>query len=124
MNSKNITTVNIPRDTIDPHFRYKRIVVKPVFINKSGGQWLIPKNVLDTLSKNIERDKTIIQKVIQNAIHSPVRKTVDGIVFKTEKNIDDIIEDYILSDVLCRACGNPETIVQSDNTIYCRACGN
>jgi hypothetical protein len=116
-------TVNIPKDTIDPHFRYKRVVVQGTFVRKNGGCWFVDSNTLALLSKGIARPQKSIVQHIKKRINAPVYETKEGVYFKTLNSIDDMVEDYILENVLCKTCGNPETFIEG-NKATCKACGD
>lgn len=118
-------SVNIPRDSDDPFYRYKRIVLNVTSINKNNGTSVIQLDELTKLSKDLDRDVKQIISYIQHKTHSRISKQSSCYHIRGQfstKEIDDIIEEYIDMHVICGLCGNPETI-EGKKSITCKACG-
>lgn len=111
---------------MDPFYRYKRMVLQPSIVSKNGGSTTIKMSELELLAKQLERQVcdliTHIKRSCKTSIFIKgeiltVRKVL------SKKELDDIIEEYIESNILCTVCGNPETLVKK-STLRCKACGS
>ena len=78
--------VSMPKGTLDPYFRYKRIVLQSSIISKSGGNTTVPICDLNILSKNLDRESRDIINFIKKRCKTNVyvkdkvliiRKTMD-----------------------------------------------
>lgn len=112
--------VNIPRDVIDPFYRYRRPMVKLGVLNSKGGVAVLVNIALiaKSLNRKIDEIKSFLQKNLKCAIQIKndelhIRCQV------TVQILEDLLEIYIHKFVLCRTCGNPET-----HNNHCNACGN
>ena len=123
--------MNIPKDGgTDPFCRYKRRVLDLQYSNRYGGITVLSSDDMEKLGKEIYRDpqhiidylKTSLKAQITKTKSSPKEYQIRG-KFSSEM-IDDIIEEYIVDNVLCSLCGNPETVKSRRKDCYrCKACG-
>ena len=111
--------VNIPKNNIDPFFRYKR---ETIIINNSRGFTII-KN-LDNISKSLERDKKQILSFLSKKLGtSTTNEKLRGNF--TFQQLEELLEIYINKFILCSSCSNPETIQNEKKlTLICKACGH
>jgi translation initiation factor 5 len=118
--------VNIPKSNPDPSFRYKRDQIEIQIHNNNGG--ITKLNNIDKIADQLGSPIDHIIKYIQKKSNTGIIKK-DGIFLrKTDnvENIEKIIEEYILKEVLCPKCNNPEfnINVEKKTTIKtCKACG-
>lgn len=113
---------NIPKTVDDPFHRYRRQRVKTA-IGKANTT--IITNAA-TIAHAINRLLKSIADYLKTQLATNVIIKGDTIVLKgtfTVAILDDAVEQYIVSYVLCKICGNVETIYESKQ-IRCKACGS
>lgn len=123
-----MSKVNIPRNQEDPFYRYTRPVIKISYTKKN----IIIENMYAAV-KAINRDIVEVstymrpfvgrQVIIEDNIATI--PNFDGKPLEI-KDIDDILEKFISEFVICKKCGNPETIYVHEKksvSISCSACG-
>lgn len=121
-----MSRVNVPKDNMDPAYRYWRPVVKTA-----------PKKnklqVINTgeIAKAIYKTPQQIAQFIKIDKSEPVSLEDGLITFNTQsKNaleIDDLIERFVIKKVLCKKCGLPQTEYQVEKGkghTYCACCGH
>jgi translation initiation factor 2 beta subunit (eIF-2beta)/eIF-5 len=116
-----MTTVNIPKSNLDPFFRYKREEIRIQILNNNGGvtKLLNIGTIASTLNSSV--------KSILNYFKKKLNVTVmekDNIIKKVEtvSKLEEILESYILENILCKDCTNPE-FTEKNNKRICKACG-
>lgn len=122
-----MATVNIPKDTIDPHFRYKRQVIQIIVTPKNGGTTTITN--IKSLAKSLERTEDQITVYFKKNMKTQVSLKDNSISIRGSKTLDElesVLELFIKEYVLCNHCGNPETkmySVSKQEKRICKACG-
>lgn len=113
--------INIPKDIIDPFYRYQR---PKVIIEKAklGVRFL---NIND-VAKAIELSDKSIMKFLQKKNGCKAKNDVLFNKTITESILDDQVEELI-NKLICQVCKNPEFEIYSEKKkgfIKCKACGN
>lgn len=122
-----MSTVNIPKDTIDPHFRYKRQVIQIVVTPKNGGTTSITN--IKSIAKSLERPEDQITIFFKKNFKTQVSlkdSTISIRGTKTLEELECVLELFIKDYILCNHCGNPETKMYSiskQEKRICKACG-
>ena len=116
--------MNIGGSPDDPFYRYKMPAVITSYQRKSGGSSIVDNTA--AICTSINRDAKHISKYLSKALGRPVVIkngcwTLHGIV--EAQVIQKHINEYISAHVLCKVCGNPETVVES-NKLSCKSCGH
>ena len=113
---------NIPKDIVDPFYRYQREQVK-ISPQRLG----IKIDNLESIGKAIYLNPKTIMKYFQKKTGC---KAKDNILYNkniTKNELDDILEDLILI-IICDKCNNPEISFTKEkkNKLFksCAACGN
>lgn len=121
-------SVNIPRSITDTFYRYKREMLK--IKHTGGGNGKITKiENLPKVCKQMERTEEQISKWFSSDLNSPIVAHNGVYSLKghfTVDQLEDSIEKFVLDFVLCKTCGNPETVIGiNSQNIYlrCRSCG-
>lgn len=117
--------VNIPKSYMDPFARYRRDIIIVTCVAKHGGQTHITN--IETIAKQLGRSAQDIIKYMAKRLG--VRSDgkigmIQGI--HTRDKLEELLESFIESAVLCKTCKNPETdivIGKKSNTMKCRSCG-
>jgi len=114
--------VNIPKSNVDPFYRYRRDFIQ---ISPGKANTTVINN-LETIARQIDRSINEIgnymkKKTGTNVFIKNNETTLKG--FFTHEQLDQLIEEYIETNVLCNVCGNPETFIQDKKKI-CKACGS
>ena len=119
--------VNIPKSLIDPTYRYKRDMIEIIIQNTQGGitKLVNIENIaiqlgveLDELLKFLKK-KTTTSMIQKNGIFLNKTETVE--------NIEKYIEDFVVKEVLCPKCKNPEfslEVTKKTVSKTCKACGH
>jgi translation initiation factor 2 beta subunit (eIF-2beta)/eIF-5 len=113
--------VNIPRSQIDPFYRYKREVVQTI---PGKANSTILTNV-DTIAHQLNRSPAEIMAFLRKKLGTSVITTKQGPGLRgpfTSEQVEGLLDEYIETNVLCSACGNPETQIETKGRV-CRACG-
>lgn len=115
---------NIPRDTVDPYYRYKRPAIK-VAVMRTYTQI----TNIEQVCKSIDRPVNQLIKYL--GISFGCNSKGDRLYMKSEgieSQIDACVENYIQTYVLCGVCDNPETVIltnkKGESAISCKACGS
>jgi len=118
--------VNIPRSTTDPTYRYKRDKVEITIQNTNGG---ITKLLnIDKISQQLGSTEEDILKFLKKKANTSIIEKNGPFLRKTEtvENLEVMLEEYIVKEILCGNCNNPEfTAEKVDKTFIktCKACG-
>jgi len=132
MASKQVRMVNIPRSVVDQYYRYKMPEVEAKVESRGNGIKTVIVNLAD-ISKALARPTTYAVKYIGYTLGALVdinesanRYIVNG--KHSEEDLAALLDGFIDKYVLCKHCGNPETIlsVSKDQTtlrLKCKACG-
>jgi len=108
---------NICSDQDDLFARYKRDIIQIQVQAKNGGQTKLLN--LDTISKQIKLDKSVIVKNMQKSLGVKIRPDDTTNAKLTVDQLEDELDKIIAKRVLCKTCGLPE--LDRDN---CKACGS
>lgn len=119
--------VPINRHTSDPFYRYKM----PSLLVRHEGKHKNIKTILANLSaisQSLKRQDILLQQFITCRLSVNTLTKDSHFVIKGEYKCDevqDIIYEFIELLVLCKACGNPETVINVDEQVvlHCYACG-
>lgn len=119
-----MSKVNIPKDNIDPFARYKRDVLETTIIKK---ETIV--NNFSAVCKQIYREPEFVCQWLKKKLATSASVSKDGSCkvkgLFSSQTLDDIIEDVIVKHVICKTCGNPETVEsKSSQKLRCKACGN
>lgn len=114
---------NIPKDVIDPFYRYRRERVK---IMTARANTTVITNFA-VVCQQIERPQEHVAKYIKACAAASATVKNGVLVVKgehTATSLDNCVEDYIGVYVLCGVCRNPETDFDAKTASkQCRACG-
>lgn len=128
--------INISNGSNDPFYRYKMPRIQVKHEGKGNGVKTVLKNLRE-IGKSLKRDANDLLQYIaaELSVCSLLRKD-DFIVNGTfkEETIQEIINRFITSHVLCDVCENPETTLAIKGTVHkrekdpiiykmCAACG-
>jgi translation initiation factor 5 len=122
-----MSKVNIPKSVNDPSYRYKRDTIKVEIQNNNGGMTKLIN--IEAISTQIGTDVDILLKFIKKSLNVNIIKK-DSICIRkieTQQNIENILEEYIEKEILCKKCNNPEFTLIKDKkntTKTCKACGH
>lgn len=113
--------VNIPKSQVDLYYRYKRNVVECRFVTSHKGQTEILN--LDLIAGQLNRDVKAIVKYLKKSLNINIIRfeNVYRLPSTSVDTIEECIESFIKTFVLCKKCGNPETKNNEKNR--CKACG-
>lgn len=115
------TTLNI-NNSDDPFYRYKM----PALQAKQQTNCVVIEN-LSGIASSLNRPACMILKFFGVRLGTQVntsKNTING-TFKAS-DLQDTLQEFIATYVLCPSCGNPETTIYMKKTTYkrsCKACG-
>ena len=118
--------INIPCYVKDPTYRYKRDKIEIVIQNTNGG---ITKLLnIDKIATQLGCNISDILKFLKKKANTSIIEKNGPFLRKTESvdNIENILEDFIKTHILCPKCSNPEfteEIIDKNVTKTCKACG-
>jgi translation initiation factor 5 len=122
--------INVRRDISDNFYRYKmeRLVTKVE--GKGNGIKTVVVN-LPSVAKSLERDPNYIIKYFAfelgaqtNTDPKDDRWIINGV--HESSKLQDLLDGFIKKFVLCKKCGNPETVAHINDpriVLDCKACG-
>lgn len=116
-----MTCCNIPKNTIDPFYRYRREVIR---VRSGRANTTVVENV-GTISKQINRDLTILNDVFKKSLGCSGSIRNGEIHLKGDYSVhllEATLEKFILDDIVCSHCGCIETSYVRSKKI-CSACG-
>lgn len=111
-----MSMINIPGSDPDPFARYRRPVIS---INFVKGYTIITN--LDGVAHSIGREPSIIISYLSKMMGTNGNNNKLRGQFSVS-TLESHLENYILNNVLCKTCHNPETVIDK-NKIRCKACG-
>lgn len=129
--------VTIPKDRDDPFYRYKRNKIQASTISKNGGTTILHN--IKIISEQIYRTINDLKLIFTKSLKTIVKINHDKIHIKgiySVEILESVLENFINRNVICKICGNPETVNKSksiinsnkkhnnQNIYYCQACGN
>jgi len=132
MASKQVKMVNIPRSIVDQYYRYKMPELEAKVESRGNGIKTVIVNLAD-IAKALARPTTYPVRYIGYTLGALVdinesanRYIVNG--KHSEEDLAVLLDGFIDKYVICKSCGNPETIlsVSKDQTtlrLKCKACG-
>jgi len=132
MASKQVKMVNIPRSIVDQYYRYKMPELEAKVESRGNGIKTVIVNLAD-IAKALARPTTYPIRYIGYTLGALVdinestnRYIVNG--KHSEEDLSALLDGFIDKYVLCKQCGNPETILsvskdQSTLRLKCKACG-
>jgi len=109
----------------DVYYRYKMPALDVKYQAKNGGTTAVVNT--GDVAKAIYRDVADLKRCFSKRMASNI-KILDGRLHipghHTSGKLQEILMEYIKSEVLCQKCGNPETVVYgSKGKRRCQACG-
>ena len=118
--------VNIPYNITDPTYRYKRDKLEIIIQNTNGG--LTKLLNIDKIAIQLGSSQEELLKFLKKKANTSVIDKNGQFLRKIEtvENLENMLEEYILKEILCTTCKNPEfTIEKKDKTHIktCKACG-
>ena len=119
--------INIPSSINDPSYRYKRDKIEIVIQNTNGG---ITKLLnIDKIAEQLGCEIGDILKFLKKKANTSIIEKNGPFLRKTEtiENIEDMLENFISSEILCPKCKNPEFTeekVKKTCIKTCKACGH
>ncbi|KAK0385763.1 hypothetical protein NLU13_6940 [Sarocladium strictum] len=124
--------INIRRDYVDDHYRYKMEPLQTKIEGKGNGIKTILVN-LNSVATSLERDPEIIQKYFGFEIGAQTtadKKNERWIINGAHEaaKLQDLLDGFIQKFILCRECKNPETVFELDSKdkktlkLACKAC--
>lgn len=119
--------VNIPSSVNDPTYRYKRDKIEIVIQNTNGG---ITKLLnIDKIAIQLGSTQDDILKFLKKKANTGIIEKNGPFLRKSETvdNLENILEEYILKEVLCSKCSNPEFSTENVKKTCiktCKACGH
>lgn len=118
-----MNTINIGGDPNDPFYRYKMPTINTIIQKKSGGTTVIT-NAGD-IATALARELPNLAKYMSGQLRCSVRVKGKTIVIPGQVSseiLQGAINDYITAFVLCKVCGNPETVIKRGQQ-GCKSCG-
>jgi translation initiation factor 5 len=118
--------LNIPRSVHDPTYRYKRDKIEIVIQNTNGG---ITKLLnIDKIALQLGSTQEDILKFLKKKANTSIIEKNGPFLRKSEtvENLEDMLEEYILKEILCPKCSNPEFTeekIKKTSIKTCKACG-
>ncbi len=119
--------VNIPKSAIDPTYRYKRDKIEITIQNTNGG---ITKLLnIDKIASQLNCDVSDILKFLKKKANTSIIEKNGPFLRKTETidNLEIMLEEFILKEILCPKCNNPEfnsEKIEKNEVKTCKACGH
>ena len=113
---------------LDPHYRYKMPALEIRIAGSGNGIKTILDN-LNTISKSLKRPPELILKYIGIEKSAQTKIKNDEFIINGEfllKDLQNLIDKFIDSFVLCNKCKNPETNFSLKKKMIrkkCAACG-
>lgn len=109
----------------DLHYRYKMPPLKVVVLGKSGGTTCVTN--ANTVASAIYREITDLSSCFSKSLGTRAKaQKSDGTVEIPGKHdaqiLQEYLQKYIMSNVLCDKCGSPETLPYKKKR-KCHACG-
>lgn len=107
----------------DLFYRYKMPAVQTQIL---GNNTTVITN-LSSIANAINRTPDKVLKFLKSYLHTAGNKqnhSVNG--ERTRQEIQDAISAYIKKEILCKKCGNPETVLEPTRKrvrTVCKACG-
>jgi len=129
MKSTTTQKVNIPRDNMDPCYRYKMHLIKV----KVEGKGKMVKTVLeniDEVAKDLEVPTEYITKFFAYELSVQYQMKNKKHTLGSARNAEDlmgILDVFIEKLILCGTCNYPETVLcisKNQLALRCKACGN
>jgi translation initiation factor 5 len=118
--------INIPKSINDPTYRYQRDIIKVEVHNNNGGMTKLIN--IETIATQLGCELDDILKFFKKCLNVNIIKK-EGIFIRkveTQQDIENILEEYIQKEVLCKKCKNPEFTLNKDKKKIiktCKACG-
>ena len=104
---------------IDPSYRYMRNTIKLV----KNGQFMVMDNINDICVKQLCVKTDMFLKYLKTQIAQSIK---DGIKNKTQEEIEQVFEKFIVEHICCKTCGLPEIDLLNDKDPsykICKSCG-
>ncbi len=116
-----MSKVNIPKSNPDPFFRYKREEIKIQILNNNGGVTKLLN--IDSIATKLNCSVKDILSYFKKKLNTTIMEK-DLVIKKVEtvNRLEEILEEYIKTNVLCPKCVNPE-FSEEKKTKTCKACG-
>jgi len=132
MSSKQGRMVNIPRSVVDQYYRYKMPELEAKVESRGNGIKTVIVNIAD-IAKALARPATYPVRYIGYTLGAlvDINETTNRYIVNgkhSEEDLSALLDGFIDKYVLCKHCGNPETILsvtkdQSTLRLKCKACG-
>jgi len=129
MSSKQVRYVNIPRSIVDQYYRYKMPEIEAKVESRGNGIKTVIVNLAD-IAKALARPPEYVVRYIGYTLGALVDTSTRYIVNgkHSEEDLANLLDGFIDKYVLCKSCGNPETVlsVSKDHStlrLKCKACG-
>jgi len=132
MASKQVRMVNIPRSIVDQYYRYKMPELEAKVESRGNGIKTVIVNIAD-IAKALARPATYPVRYIGYTLGAlvDINETTNRYIVNgkhSEEDLSTLLDGFIDKYVLCKQCGNPETILsvskdQSFLRLKCKACG-
>lgn len=117
-----MSKVNIPKSVNDPFYRYKRDQIKVQILNNNGGVTKLT-NICEICNQLDVEIKSLLQFFKKKLNVSIIEKDLIIKKIETVDNLEKILEEYIVLNVVCPKCSNPEFSLINEKK-SCKACGN
>jgi len=124
--------VNIPRSVEDQYYRYKMPALEAKVESRGNGIKTVIVNIAD-IAKALARPATYPVRYIGYTLGAlvDINETTNRYIVNgkhSEEDLSALLDGFIDKYVLCKSCGNPETILsvsrdQSTLRLKCKACG-
>jgi len=130
--SKSVRMVNIPRSIVDQYYRYKMPELEAKVESRGNGIKTVIVNIAD-IAKALARPATYPVRYIGYTLGAlvDINETTNRYIVNgkhSEEDLSVLLDGFIDKYVLCKQCGNPETVLsvtkdQSRLRLKCKACG-
>lgn len=125
-----MSLINIGKDKIDPHCRYKMPPVMAKVEGKGNGIKTVIPNIVD-ISKALNRPPMYVCKYFGTELGAQTKHEAQNNKFIVNgahdaQKLQELLEGFISRFVLCGHCENPETILTNTKNLVirkCNACG-
>lgn len=126
MSNNELINVRGTMEFNDPYYRYK---MEKVDLTKQGIKYVF--NNVDKISTSLKREPNNLVSFLKKYFGSPF-KYKNNVVTTTKKDLtqqilQDAVYRYIESEILCKKCKLPETVIKKEKKktyICCEACSD
>lgn len=120
----NLDLINVNGST-DPCYRYKMHPIQVTYVAENGGSTVIDNAA--QIAKEIYREISDLKSCYAKGMASRVTIRDNRLLIRGRFDaiqLNEVLCAYIIDNVLCEKCDNPETPIWKKNKRKCQACGH